>query len=104
MYSIHGSVGVCVAGLQDLSGSADLYGTSPGGAASYGGGHLRGPPLPSQAMLLPGHPHAAMMMAHGGHMAAHHPGMYGLPAAMQGPTALHPAVDAMGHVQDIHAR
>jgi len=89
---------VCIAGIQDLSGS-DLYGTSPAAAASYG--HLRGPPLPSQAMLLPG-PHPAMMMAHGGHMA-HHPGMYGLPA-MQGTTALHSGVDTMGHVQDIHAR
>jgi len=86
-----------VVGIQDLSGS-DLYGTSPA-AASYG--HLRGPPLPSQAMLLPGHPHPAMMMAHGGHMG-HHPGMYGLPT-MQGPS-LHSGVDSMGHVQDIHAR
>ena len=93
-------VRVYVAGIQDLSGT-DLYGTSPGGA-SYGG-HLRAPPLPSQAaMLLPGHPHPAMMMAHGGHMA-HHAGMYGLPT-MQGPTPLHSGVDSMGHVQDIHAR
>ena len=44
-----------------------------------------------------------MMMAHGGHMG-HHPGMYGLPAAMQSPAALHSGVDSMGHVQDIHAR
>jgi len=92
---------VCVAGIQDLSGS-DLYGTSPAGA-SYGG-HLRAPPLPSQAMLLPGHPHpAAMMMAHGGHMA-HHPGMYALPAMQGAAAALHSGVDSMGHVQDIHAR
>ena len=98
---------VCVvAGIQDLSGS-DLYGSSVG-AASYGG-HLRAAPQP---MLLPGHPHpaTAMMMAHAataGPMAAHHPGMYALPPPppMQpGPTPLHAGVDAMGHVQDIHAR
>jgi hypothetical protein len=98
-------------GMQDLSGS-DMYGgpvVGPNGPTSYG--HLRGPPLPSQAaMLLPGHPHHAMMMAHSGghHMTGHHPGMYGLPTGgVQGPPGLHGVggMDvAMGHIQDIHAR
>jgi hypothetical protein len=101
--------------MQDLAGAADMYGPGPG--ASYG--HLRGPPgLPPQAaaaaMLLPGHPHHhAMMMAHhaaasvgaAGHVAHHHPGMYGLPGGpVQSPAGLHAGMESLGHIQDIHAR
>lgn len=95
-------------GMQDLPGS-EMYGTSPN-SGSYGSmSHLRPPPgLHSQgAMLIPGHPHHAMMMAHGGHMGHHHPGMYGLhaaAAAAQSPP-LHGQMDgSMGLIQDIHAR
>lgn len=94
--------------MQDLTGS-EMYGTSPN-SGSYGSmSHLRpAPGLHSQgAMLIPGHPHHAMMMAHGGHMG-HHPGMYGLhaaAAAAQSPP-LHGQMDGPMHglIQDIHAR
>ena len=75
-------------------GPGDMYGASPNSAYSP---QLR-PPVHSQAMLIPGHPHH-MMMAHGGHMG--HPSM-GLPSATQSPP-LHGAMDGMGHIQDIHA-
>ena len=58
--------------------------------------HLR-PPVNSQAMLIPGHPHH-MMMAHGG--MGHH---MGLPGAQSPP--LHGGMDGLSaaHIQDIHA-
>lgn len=78
-------------------------------------GSLRDPVGHSQAMLLPAHPHYTMMMAaHGGHMAPHHPGMYGLSSAAaaaagtgtgQSPPLHHGGgiIDGLGHIQDIHA-
>ena len=82
------------AGMQGMPG-ADMYGASPN---SYSQMPQLRPPVHSQAMLIPGHPHA-MMMAHGGHMG--HPGMHGLPTAQSPP--LHGGMDTMGHIQDIHA-
>ncbi|ELT94054.1 hypothetical protein CAPTEDRAFT_227932 [Capitella teleta] len=86
-----------VASEPAMQGMHDMYGASPN-SGSYGQMQLR-PPVHSQAMLIPGHPHA-MMMAHGGHMAAH-PGMHGLSGAQSPP--LHGSMDAMAHIQDIHA-
>ena len=74
-----------------------MYGGPPNSSA-YGSPQLR-PPVHSQAMLIPGHPHH-MMMAHGGPMGHH--GMPGMPT--QSPP-LHGGMDSMGagHIQDIHA-
>ncbi|KAK2182560.1 hypothetical protein NP493_348g01029 [Ridgeia piscesae] len=82
-------------GLQGMPG-ADMYCASPGGSYSQMS-QLRAP-VHSQAMLIPGHPHH-MMMAHGGPLG--HPGMAGLPTTQSPP--LHSSMDAMGHIQDIHA-
>lgn len=81
-------------GMQGMGG--DMYGASPN--SGYGPHGVR-PPVHSQAMLIPGHPHHMMMAAHSGHMG--HMGA-GLPGAQSPP--LHAAMDAgMGHIQDIHA-
>lgn len=81
------------AGMQGMPG--DMYGSSPN--SSYGQMPQLRPPVHSQAMLIPGHPHA-MMMAHG---SMGHPGM-GLPTAQSPP--LHTSgMDSMSHIQDIHA-
>lgn len=85
-----------VSGMQGMVGP-DMYGMSPSSYSQMGALRSAGH---SQAMLLPAHPHYGMMMAaHGGHMA--HPGMYGLPTAQSPP--LHPGMDGLGHIQDIHA-
>ena len=85
---------ICVSAMQ---GMQDMYGASPN-SGSYGQMPQLRPPVHSQAMLIPGHPHA-MMMAHGGHMG--HAGMHGLPTTQSPP--LHGSMDAMAHIQDIHA-
>lgn len=92
-------------GMPDLG--PDFYGSAM--VAGYPGhpGPPPPPPMgypslhhPSQTMLIPGHPHQAMMMAQGGHLGPA-PGMYGLSTA-QCPT-LHGR--SIGHlVPDIHAR
>ena len=87
---------VCIFVSPGMQGMADMYGMSPSSYSQMGALRAAGH---SQAMLLPAHPHYGMMMAHGGHMG--HPGMYGLPTAQSPP--LHPGMDAMGHIQDIHA-
>ena len=76
----------------------DMYG-SPTNSSSYSQMPQLRPPVHSQAMLIPGHPHH-MMMAHGGHMGHH--GMHSM--AAQSPP-LHAGMDTMGsgHIQDIHA-
>ena len=80
------------AGLQGMPG--DMYG-SPAVTSSYT--QMQRPPVHSQAMLIPGHPHH-MMMAH---TSMGHHGM-GLPSAQSPP--LHAGMDSMaGHIQDIHA-
>ncbi len=80
------------AGMQGMHG--DMYGHSPNSSYSQMS-HLR-PPVHSQAMLIPGHPHA-MMMAHTG---MGHPGMHGIPSTQSPPLG---GMDSMGHIQDIHA-
>lgn len=81
-------------GMQGMHG--DMYGASPNSSYSHMS-QIR-PPVHSQAMLIPGHPHA-MMMAHGGHMG--HMGHPGIPTTQSPP--LHGGMDGMGHIQDIHA-
>ena len=98
----------CVPGMQGMGG--DMYCASPNSGYSPHAG-VR-PPVHSQAMLIPGHPHH-MMMAHGaaaaaaaaggGHMG--HMGGSGLGGPTQSPP-LHmdgPAGAGMPHIQDIHA-
>ncbi|CAH1791556.1 unnamed protein product [Owenia fusiformis] len=75
-------------------GMGDMYGGSPSSTSYSQMSQIR-PPVHSQAMLIPGHPHH-MMMAHGGPMH----GMHGLQA--QSPP-LHAGMDGMSHIQDIHA-
>ena len=75
---------------------ADIYGANPNSSSYSQMGQLR-PPVHSQAMLIPGHPHH-MMMAH--NPMGHH-GMPSLQSAQSPP--LHSAMDGMGHIQDIHA-
>lgn len=90
-------------GIPDLG--SDFYGSAM--SAGYPGHPGPPPPQigysslhPSQTMLIPGHPHQAMMMAQGGHLGPT-PGMYGLSTA-QCPT-FHGR--SIGHlVPDIHAR
>lgn len=72
----------------------DMYGP-PSSSGSYSPMSQLRPPVHSQAMLIPGHPHHMMM----GHGAPMHPGMHGMQA--QSPP-LHSGMD-MGHIQDIHA-
>ncbi|PVD26639.1 hypothetical protein C0Q70_14317 [Pomacea canaliculata] len=88
------------AGYSHLDGSqrydmyrADMYGTPP---SSYSQMSQFSPPVHSQAMLIPGHPHHMMM--------GHNPmGAHGM-AAAQSPPLHHGSMDAMGgHIQDIHA-
>lgn len=75
-------------GMQGMG--SDMYGASP----NSGYGHVR-PPVHSQAMLIPGHPHHMMMAHSGAHM-----GHMGIPTTQSPP--LHGSMD-MGHIQDIHA-
>ncbi|XP_074640050.1 homeobox protein Meis1-like isoform X2 [Tubulanus polymorphus] len=83
-------------GLQGMPG-AEMYGAPP--TNSYSQMQQLRPPVHSQAMLIPGHPHH-MMMAHGGHMGHH--GHMGLQSTQSPP--LHHGVDTMGQsLQDIHA-
>ena len=79
---------------------ADMYGAPPN-TSSYSSQmpQLR-PPVHSQAMLIPGHPHHMMMAAHGA------PGMHhGMHSMSPQSPPLHSGMDAMstGHIQDIHA-
>jgi len=78
-------------GMQGMG--ADMYGSPNPGYSPHR------PPVHSQAMLIPGHPHHHMMMAaHSGHM-----GHMGVPSAAQSPP-LHGSMDGgMAHIQDIHA-
>ncbi|XP_050404557.1 homeobox protein Meis1 isoform X1 [Patella vulgata] len=79
-------------GVQGMHRS-DMYGGPP--SSSYGNMSQFSPPVHSQAMLIPGHPHHMMM----GHAAA---GMgHGMSAATSPP--LHAGMDMGGHIQDIHA-
>ncbi len=70
-----------------------MYGANPNSGYS----HMR-PPVNSNAMLIPGHPHHTMMMAHSG--MGHH-GMPSIQTAQSPP--LHGSMDSMSHIQDIHA-
>jgi len=92
---------IYVSGMQGMIG-ADMYGMSPSSYAPMGALRSSGH---SQPMLIPGHPHYGMMMAHAGAHLGHHPGMYGLPTAQSPP--LHPGMHdgggGMNHIQDIHA-
>ncbi|KAK7104493.1 homeobox protein Meis1-like isoform X1 [Littorina saxatilis] len=77
----------------DMYRAADMYGTPP---SSYSQMSQFSPPVHSQAMLIPGHPHHMMM----GHNAM---GAHGM-ATAQSPPLHHPSMDGMGgHIQDIHA-
>ncbi|ESN89873.1 hypothetical protein HELRODRAFT_155469 [Helobdella robusta] len=80
--------------MRAMPGMADIYGMSPSSYPQMGALRAAHP----QAMLLPSHPHYGMMM--GGHMA-HMPSMYGLASPQTPP--IHPNIDQMGHIQDIHA-
>ena len=77
---------------------ADMYSTCPS-TTSYSQMSPLRPPVHSQAMLIPGHPHH-MMMAHGAPMGHH--GM-GFQTAQSPP--LHGGMEGLGagHIQDIHA-
>uniref|UniRef100_A0A2C9KBJ5 Homeobox domain-containing protein n=1 Tax=Biomphalaria glabrata TaxID=6526 RepID=A0A2C9KBJ5_BIOGL len=78
-------------GMQGMHRS-DMY---PPPASSYAQMAQFSPPVHSQAMLIPGHPHH-MMMGHGNPGMAHH----GMASAQSPP--LH--MEGMGgHIQDIHA-
>ncbi|BFZ07901.1 hypothetical protein BsWGS_10939 [Bradybaena similaris] len=78
-------------GMQSMH-RPDMYGTPP---SSYAQMAQFSPPVHSQAMLIPGHPHH-MMMGHGNPGMAHH----GMASAQSPP--LH--MEGMGaHIQDIHA-
>ncbi|XP_041352627.1 homeobox protein Meis1-like isoform X2 [Gigantopelta aegis] len=75
----------------------DMYGAVPPVSGSYAQMSQFSPPVHSQAMLIPGHPHH-MMMGHAATGMGHH-GM----SATQSPP-LHASMDGMGqHIQDIHA-
>lgn len=85
-----------IVGMQNVPGSADMFCDSP--TSPYPPiGHLRPPQLHAQTMFLPGHPHHTMMMAHGGHFGGH----AGLGPGPSPP--LHPGMDNLGHIQNIHA-
>ncbi|XP_013382018.1 homeobox protein Meis1 [Lingula anatina] len=79
-------------GLQAMPG--DMYGMPPASSSYSNMSQLR-PPVHSQAMLIPGHPHH-MMMGHGGHLG---------PPSMLDPQnpQLHGGLESMAHIQDIHA-
>lgn len=85
-------------GMQNLAVASDIFCSSP--TSPYPSiSHLRPPPqLHPQTMFLPGHPHHTMMMAHhGGHLGGH-------PGLGPGPSPpLHPTMDGLGQIQDIHA-
>ena len=86
-------------GVHGMQGT-DMYGAPPvTGSSSYSQMSQLRPPVHSQAMLIPGHPHH-MMMAHGPPgMSPHGMGM----GSTQSPP-LHGSMDGMGgHIQDIHA-
>lgn len=76
-------------GCSDASMSMSSH-MSGMGAYSPMNSQLRSP-VHSQAMLLPGHPHAAMMMAH---PSMGHPGL---------PPQSSPYDASGGHIMDIHA-
>lgn len=78
-------------GMQNLSCSEGAMGMGHmGGMGGYGQMSQLRSPVHSQAMLLPGHPHA-MMMAHG---PMGHPGL---------PPQGSPYDASGGHIMDIHA-
>lgn len=80
-----------LAGMQNLSCSEGAMGMGHmGGMGGYGQMSQLRSPVHSQAMLLPGHPHA-MMMAHG---PMGHPGL---------PPQGSPYDASGGHIMDIHA-
>ncbi|XP_029657574.1 uncharacterized protein LOC115231766 [Octopus sinensis] len=85
-------------GVQSMHG-ADMYGPPPVSGSYSQMSQLR-PPVHSQAMLIPGHPHHMMM----GHTA---PGMghHGMPIQTTQSPPLHGgSMDVMGQqLQDIHA-
>lgn len=72
---------------EGMQGSVDGSGM---GMSGYNPASLRSP-VHSNAMLLPGHPHAAMMMAH---PSMGHPGL---------PPQSSPYDATSGHIMDIHA-
>ncbi|GFY10873.1 uncharacterized protein TNCV_1123951 [Trichonephila clavipes] len=79
-------------GMQNLSCSEGAMGMGHmGGMGGYTQMSQLRSPVHSQAMLLPGHPHAAMMMAHG---PMGHPGL---------PPQGSPYDASGGHIMDIHA-
>lgn len=88
-------------GVQAMHG-ADMYGPPPGSVSgSYGQMSQLRPPVHSQAMLIPGHPHH-MMMGHSGAGITHH----GMPLQSAQSPPLHGggSMDVMGtQIQDIHA-
>lgn len=76
-------------GMQNLSCSEGMGMGHMGGMGGYSQMSQLRSPVHSQAMLLPGHPHA-MMMAHG----PMHPGL---------PPQGSPYDASGGHIMDIHA-
>lgn len=79
--------------MQNLGGEGAMGMGAVGGVGYSQMSQLRSP-VHSQAMLIPGHPHAAMMMAHAG------PGMHAGLATSQNS----PIYDGTGQpVMDIHA-
>ncbi|XP_046343410.1 homeobox protein Meis1-like isoform X1 [Haliotis rufescens] len=91
---LEGSQRYDMLGVQGMH-RTDMY--APPVSGSYAQMSQFSPPVHSQAMLIPGHPHH-MMMGHGATGMAHH-GM----SATQSPP-LHASMDGMGqHIQDIHA-
>ncbi|XP_060069945.1 homeobox protein Meis1-like [Ylistrum balloti] len=86
-------------GVQGMHGG-DMYGAPPvTGSSSYSQMSQLRPPVHSQAMLIPGHPHH-MMMGHGA------PGMspHGMSMGSAQSPPLHSSMESMGgHIQDIHA-
>ncbi|XP_063427047.1 uncharacterized protein LOC134710602 [Mytilus trossulus] len=84
-------------GVQGMH-SSDMFGrTAVTGSSSYSQMSQLRPPVHSQAMLIPGHPHH-MMMGHGAH------GMSPMVMGSAQSPPLHGSLDSMGaHIQDIHA-
>ncbi|CAG2212078.1 unnamed protein product [Mytilus edulis] len=84
-------------GVQGMH-SSDMFGsTAVTGSSSYSQMSQLRPPVHSQAMLIPGHPHH-MMMGHGAH------GMSPMSMGSAQSPPLHGSLDSMGaHIQDIHA-
>ncbi|XP_071162346.1 homeobox protein Meis2-like [Mytilus edulis] len=84
-------------GVQGMH-SSDMFGsTAVSGSSSYSQMSQLRPPVHSQAMLIPGHPHH-MMMGHGAD------GMSPMSMGSAQSPPLHGSLDSMGaHIQDIHA-